>query len=91
MDPACLPVLVWVHRPVARPASADTYEFAIEAGQLADSHDAQTVSFERIDLFHVFPPEQVSALLCFPESGLHQLFVGVGIFQPALWVFLHRR
>jgi hypothetical protein len=33
----------------------------------------------------------MSALLWIPESGLHHLFEELGIFQPALWGFLHRR
>src|SRR4051794_8945488 len=41
---------------------------------------ARDFSFEFVDLFHVFPPEQMSALLCIPESGSTPPVQGAGEF-----------
>src|SRR6185437_6463350 len=70
----------------------------IETGQLTDCLNAQPFSFELADLFHVFPPEQVPALLWFPELGLHHSPKGgwgffkrhYGIFAPALMIASRR-
>jgi len=48
---------------------------------------------ELVDLVHVFPPKQMSSLLCIPESGVHHLpgagdfSTGImGIIAPALTI-----
>ena len=79
-----------VDRPAVRLQQILPDRFAVVAGQPADRPNAQPFPFELVDLFHVFPPEQ-----CRPSSvsrvGVTPLAEGVGIFQPALWGFLHRR
>ena len=80
-----------VHRPPLRLQQVLPDRLTIETGQLTDCLNAQPFSFERVDLFHVCPPEQVSTLLWFPELGLHHLPEELGNVQTALWGFLHRR
>src|SRR5262249_8190657 len=50
-------------------------------GQIADCQNAQSLAFQLVDLFHVFTPKQVSALLCLPESGLTPPVEGAGDFS----------
>jgi hypothetical protein len=80
-----------VHRPSLRLQQIFPDRLTIETGQLTDCLNAQPFSFELADFFHVFLPEQVSALLWFPELGLHHPPERLGNFQSALWGFLHRR
>src|ERR1035441_2754720 len=44
--------------------------FTVVASQLTDRLNAHPTSLELVDFVHVFPPEQVFALLWAPEKGL---------------------
>src|ERR1700722_15652187 len=55
--------------------------FTVVPSQVADRQNAESFPFELVDLFHVFPPEQMSALLCIPESGLTPALWGAGEFS----------
>ena len=72
-----------VYRSARRPQQVLPHRLSIKTSQLADGPNTQSFSLQSLDLFHVFPPEQVSALLWFPELGLHHpLFMAA--FRPVL-------